>query len=135
MRNVLAALLLLFASASAALAQSSFNASTQFSVPIVGGVTAGLRLVTGIAGKRIYVTNYTLAPAALASGAVAFIQGTGSNCGTNTVSLTGAMSTVTGAPIVPGDGSAPILVLSPGQDLCIIITATPAPGSLAYALF
>jgi hypothetical protein len=133
MRNAFAALLLLFASASAALAQSSvLIPATTASIAIVGGVTTGLSLITGKANQRIYVTNITLGPTAAA--VIAFVYGTGVNCGTGTTSLTGAM-TSNGSPLTSGDGYGAILVVPPGQDLCIIVTAQPAPGSLSYAQF
>lgn len=133
MRNVIAALLLFLASVSAALAQQSVVVpATQASVPIVGGVTAGLRLVTGIAGKRIYITNITLGPAA--TSVFAFTYGTGTNCGTGTTTITGSM-TSDGSPLTSGNGNGAILVLPPGQDLCIIISTAAAPGSLSYAQF
>lgn len=133
MRKLLAALLLLLASASAALAQSSvLIPATTNSIALVGAITTSTAIVTGKPNQRIYITNYTLAPVATA--VISFIYGTGAACATGATQLTGAMAS-NGSPLVSGDGYGAILVVPPGQDLCIIISTAAAPGSLSYAQF
>lgn len=131
MKRILLALLLLL-SAPALAQQSVFVPATTNSVAIVGGITTGLRIVTGVAGKSIYVTSINLV--GVATSVVAFVNGTGTNCGTGTASLTGAMG-LGATTLASGSGYGTILVVPPGNDLCIIITAAVAPGWLAYSIF
>lgn len=133
MRNVLAALLLLIASASAALAQSPVVPSTTNQIAIAGTVAGSTRIITGVANKQIYVTALMLAPAATA--VVTFTYGTGTNCGTGTTSITGPMAFASSGGIAHGAGYGAIFVLPRGVDLCITIGTAIAPGSLAYAIF
>lgn len=135
MRKLCAALLLYFGLASAALAQQSvFVPATTNQISLAGTVAASTRIVTGIAGKRIYVTQVNMIP--LATSVVTFTTGTGTNCGTNTASVTGAMTFTTGnQPLNLGVGNGAVFVLPAGNDLCVTIATAAAPGSLAYAIF
>jgi hypothetical protein len=135
MRKALAALAILVASVSAALAQQSvFVPATTNQIAIAGTVAASTRIVTGIAGKRIYVTAVALVPT-VAAAVVTFTTGTGTNCGTSTASVTGAMTFATTTPFILGVGNGAVFVLPAGFDLCITIAAQAAPGALAYAIF
>lgn len=135
MRKHIAALLLLIASASAALAQQSvFVPATTNSIQIVGTVAASTRIVTGAAGKRIYITALMLMPTTAAA-VVTFTSGTGTNCGTNTANVTGAITFTTTEMLAWGTGNGALLVLPAGADLCITIAAQAAPGALAYSIF
>jgi hypothetical protein len=134
MKRTIAALFILIGLASAALAQSSvFVPATTNQIAIAGTVAASTRIVTGIAGKRIYVTALLLTP--VATGVVTFTTGTGTNCGTSTASVTGAMTFAAGQEVNWGTGNGALLVLPAGFDLCITIATAAAPGSLAYAIF
>jgi hypothetical protein len=134
MRKALAALAIFLASVSAALAQQSvFVPATTNQIVIAGTVAASTRIVTGIAGKRIYVTALLLTP--VATGVVTFTTGTGTNCGTSTASVTGAMTFAAGQEVNWGTGNGALLVLPAGFDLCITIATAAAPGALAYAIF
>jgi hypothetical protein len=134
MQKLCAALFLYLGLASAVLAQQAVAIpATMFTIPVIGGVTTGLRLVTGIPGKSIYVTNISLVPAA--TSVVAFSQGTGAACATGNTLITGAMGFNGNQSFTPGSGYGTVLIVGQGLDLCIIITAAAAPGSLAYAIY
>lgn len=135
MQRFIAALLLFIASASAALAQQSvFVPATTNQIAIAGTVAASTQIVAGVAGKRIYVTNVNMIP--VATSVVTFTTGTGTNCGTSTASVTGAMTFTTGnQPLALGVGNGAVFVLPLGFSLCVTIATAAAPGSLAYAIF
>lgn len=134
MLRTIAALTLLLASVCAALAQQSvFVPATTSSIQIAGTVAASTRIVTGIAGKRIYVTSLLLTPVATA--VVTFTTGTGTNCGTNTANVTGAMTFAAGQEVNLGTGNGAFWALPAGFDLCVTIATAVAPGSLSYAIF
>jgi hypothetical protein len=131
MQRSIAALLLLLASVSAALAQQSVVVpATMASIPITGAASA--ILVPGLPGKSIYVTSVDIVPAVGTT--VQFIQGVGALCSAGP-SLTGALVFSGGQTYFKGDGYGAVLVLAPGNSLCIIISGGIAPGSLAYAQF
>lgn len=133
MKKLVAALFIYLGLASAALAQSVLVPGTQVSIPIAGTIAASTRIVQGTAGKSTYITQLALAPAA--TSVVTLTAGTGTNCGTNTTSLTGAMAFASGGAVSFGTGYGAVLVLPQGYDLCITIATAAAPGSLAYAKF
>lgn len=135
MKNLLRLALILLLGLSPALAQQSvFVPATTNQIAIVGTVAASTRIVTGIAGKRIYVTALLLVPTVAAS-VVTFTTGTGTNCGTSTASVTGALTFPTTEVLAWGTGNGALLVLPTGFDLCITIAAQAAPGALAYSIF
>jgi hypothetical protein len=73
-------LLLLTVGASAQ--QSVVIPGTTASIPITGTIGAATVIVTGVAGKSVYVTAVGLIP--VATSAVTFTQNTGAACGTGT---------------------------------------------------
>jgi len=134
MKSLGAALLLLFGLVTAAPAQQSVVVpATTAQVAIAGTIAASTKIVSGISGKSIYVTALLLAP--VATSVVTLTAGTGTNCGTNTTSITGAMTFAAGQAIAHGSGNGAIFVIPQGYDLCITIATAAAPGSLAYSLF
>jgi hypothetical protein len=130
MRRLSAAFFILLGLANAALAQSWPNPSIHLS--ITGTVAAQTQLIAAPAGKQIVVTTLLLTP--LDTSVVAFTYGTGTNCGTGTGSITGAMTFGIGKVVNLGNGEAPVMIVPPGNDLCIIIQTAAAPGSLVYTL-
>lgn len=132
-RLVLASLLWLAATAAAFAQQSVVVPATTNQISVAGTVAASTRIVTGAAGKRIYVTAVALIP--VATSVVTFTYGTGTNCGTGTGSVTGAMTFAAGQTLTLGIGAGAVYALPVGTDLCITIATAAAPGSLAYALF
>jgi hypothetical protein len=119
---------------SPALAQQSvFVPATTAQIPITGTVAAAARIVTGVAGKQIYVTSVMLIP--VATSVVTFTYGTGTNCGTGTTAVAGVLTFAAGQTLILGEGYGAVWVLPPGTDLCITIATAVAPGSLSYAIF
>lgn len=134
MKKLSAAFLLYLGLASAALAQTPSGVpATMFSAPITGTIAASTRIITGSANQRIYVTSLNLAPVATA--VVTFTAGTGTNCGTSTISLTGAMTFAAGQEVNLGNGYGAILAAPLGFDVCITIATAAAPGSIAWAKY
>ncbi len=84
--------------------------------------------------KKIYVTAYSLI--AGGTGNVTFEYGTGSNCGTGTTVLTGALPLVANSGIATGSGLGPVLVVPASNALCILTSAgVQISGSVAYTQF
>ena len=117
----------------AAAQQAIVVPATMASVPITGTIAAATVIVTGQAGKSIYVTSVALVP--VATSVVTFSQGTGAGCGSGTSNVTGAMTFAAGQTLTLGDGYGVVWVLAPGNNLCITIATAASPGSLSYALF
>lgn len=135
MRRPVAAFLILLGSASAALAQAWPNPSNQ--VSIAGTVAAATRIIavpTSGAGASRQIVVTALLQAPLATSVVTYTYGTGTNCGTGTGSLTGAMTFTAGQMVSIGNGVGPVMIVPPGNDLCVTIATAAAPGSLVYTL-
>jgi len=88
-------------------------------------ITAGGKIVAGTAGKATYVC----AIYATLAGTTPTLQvqdGTGTNCGSNTVNRTGAFApSPNGTEFFLGDGST-VLVATTGADLCATLTGSGA---------
>jgi hypothetical protein len=125
--------LALLASAGAQAQQSVVVPATTDTISITGTVAARTKIVTGSAGKSIYVTALMLVPAA--TSAVTFSYGTGTDCGTGTTNLTGTMTFNTGQTVTLGSGYGTVLRVPAGNDLCITVSTAAAPGTLSYAIF
>ena len=113
--------------------QSVFVPATTATIAVAGTVAARTRIITGLTGKSIYLTAIALVP--VATGVVTLSQGTGTNCGTDTVVLTGVMTFAAGQTLTIGTGNGTVLVLAPATDLCITIATAAAPGFIAYSIF
>lgn len=134
MTRIVSAALIWLLSVSLALAQASVVVpATTNQISITGTVATSTRIITGDANRQIYVTALLLVP--VATSVVTFTYGTGSNCGTGTTSLTGAMTFAAGQVVNHGVGNGAIFVLPKGVDLCITIATAAAPGSLAFSRF
>ena len=120
--------------ASAAFAQQSvYVPATTVQISVVGTVATATKIISGISGKSIYVTAVSLIP--VATSVVTFTTGTGTNYGTGTASITGAMTFGAGQVLSLGNGYGAIFVLPSGNDLCITIATAAAPGSLSFSQF
>lgn len=113
--------------------QSVIVPATMVQIPIAGTVAVATEIVPLTTGQRIYVTALLLTP--LATSVVTFTSGTGTNCGTNTTSVTGAMTFAAGQEVNWGTGNGALLVATVSHALCITIATAVAPGALAYAKF
>ena len=107
--------------------------ATTNTIAVAGTVATATKIISGVSGRFIYITGINLVPVATAS--VLFTAGTGTNCGTNTTSLTGTMVFAAGQTLKAGSGYGVILVTPVGYDVCITISTAAAPGFLSYALF
>lgn len=135
MRKLLLALFFSLAAVAQAAAQSAvFVPATMATIPIAGTIAGATKIIPGLSGKYTYITSLMLAPAA-ATAAVTFTAGTGTNCGTNTTSLTGVMTFGAAQTFIAGSGYGAILVAPKGYDICITIAAEATPGSIGYAQF
>lgn len=135
MKKLVAVLLSYLWLASTALAQQSVVVpATMASVAINISTATTTRLVPGISGKSIYVTNWNAI--AGGTGNITFEYGTGATCGTGTTVLTGAYNLTAQVGAVVGIGNGAVLVLPVGTSLCILSSAAvQISGSLAYAIF
>jgi hypothetical protein len=107
--------------------------ATTNTISVAGTVATITKIISGVAGKSIYITQIALIP--VATSVVTFSQGSGTNCGTNTSALTGALTFAAGQTYTVGAGNGAVLALAQGNDLCVTIGTAAAPGSLAYSQF
>lgn len=133
MKRILVALSLSLGLTPALAQQAVVIPATMAQVSVAAGTQAATKLISGISGKSIYVTQVNLIPVATA--AVTFTTGTGTNCGTGTASVTGVMTFAAGQVLNLGDGYGAVFVIPQGNDLCLTISTANAPGSIAYAQF
>jgi hypothetical protein len=101
---------------------------------------AQARIITGAAGKRIYVCGgtFSLQAAPTGLGSVALVTGTGSNCGTGTATIYSILTNTASPVIFPlGASSNAIFVVPPSTDLCLTGAANEAGTQLylSYAQF
>jgi hypothetical protein len=127
--------ILLLGCVTAALAQSPiYPVITTASAVINISSATTTKLVSGITGQRIYPTAISVDVAG--ANVLTFEYGTGTNCGTGTTAITGPYTLTSGVPLHIGSGSAPVLIIPPGNDLCVVTAATAAAGGfVAYAQF
>ncbi len=117
-----------------AFAQSVANnpPSTQASVAINISTATTTKLITGITSRWVYITSFNVISGG--TGNIQLVYGTGSTCGTGQVALTGAYNLTAQAGLVVGSGTAPVLVVPTGNDVCVITSAAvQMSGSIAYA--
>src|SRR5574340_324283 len=118
-RFTLAALLLLSSLGLAQAQQSVVVPATTNQISIAGTVATATKIVSGVSGKSIYVTAVALIP--VATSVVTLTTGTGTNCGTGTTNITGALTFAAGQVLALGSGYGAVWVLLSGNDLCITI--------------
>jgi len=92
------------------------------------------QLVARLGAQAIYVCGYTfVSTSALA---VKFAYGTGTNCATGTVDMTGAMAVAANGGVVNPVGSVPTLITLGAQAFCINLSAaTQVSGHITYGQF
>lgn len=132
-RFALALALTLLASAASA-QQAVVVPATMASTAISISTATTTRLVTGVSGKSIYVTQWNAISGG--TGNITWVAGTGATCGTNQVSLTGAYNLTAQVGAVVGTGYGAVLVAPQGYSLCVTTSANvQISGSVSYALF
>ena len=83
---------------------------------------------------KIYVTGLTVV--AGGTGNITFVYGTGTNCGTGTTSLSGAIPLIANAGLSIGGGLGAVLMVPAGQALCVTTSAAvQMSGFVTYAQF
>jgi ABC-type Fe3+-hydroxamate transport system substrate-binding protein len=136
MRHLLNIPLLLLLSTVCASAQEAPRPALQATASVAldnSGASGYIQVVPALAGQRIYVVNWS----AIASGTTnfQFVYGTGSNCGTGTVELTGQYALVAQAGLAVGSTGAQ-LITPVSQALCInVVSAVQVSGHIAYTQF
>lgn len=111
-------------------ASSSVSATASAAVTMSSATTT--RFITGVSGKTTYVTSFDLIAGGLTSATI--VAGTGTNCGTGSVSLTGAYPFSAQAGLTKGDGVGAVLFAPVGDDVCVTNSASvQLSGSLSYA--
>lgn len=104
------------------------------SASISTAAAATIQLVPAIAGDLIYVNEYDLLSAGSTN--VTFEYGTGTNCGTGTVALTGALPMLAGTNIFREAGIQPVLIVPFNNALCIVNSAAvQISGALSFSQF
>lgn len=135
MLRIIAALFVYLGLASAALAQQSVQVpATMFSGPIAISTATTTLVVTGVTGKRIYVTH--IDAVAGGTGNLQFISGTGSTCGTGSANVSGNYNLIAQTGISFGIGNGAIWALPLGASLCAVTSAAVGmSGSISYAIY
>lgn len=99
------------------------------SVPVAAASATTTKVLAGVASQTTYVCG--LGGAIVSGGTAQLIAGTGTNCGTNSVNLTGVMPAQTLTPDTP---TSSIIVAPLGADICVVGTGAGAPigGYMTY---
>lgn len=106
------------------------NGGPNVNAPMTISSATTTKVITGSGVRQTSVTLVAFVSGG--AGNVTFEYGNGSNCGSNTVALSGAM-TVAAAEYQFGDGMGTIFLLPAGFDFCVITTASAtAQGFAAY---
>lgn len=123
-----------------AVAQWNFNGATwdrQFSCPLSAAVnvTAGAttELVALTASQTIRVCSFAITMSA--AGTAQFVTGTGTNCGTGTANLTGAMTLGTTTPMAISAGGNSLLRSAVAGALCLAAVTGNVTGFVNYAKY
>lgn len=116
------------------LAQNAFPpVGTMFSTILAGTVASITKVISGVSGKSIYLTQLTLHPNNTA--VVTFSYGSGTNCGTGTTTFYGPATFGAQENAYIGSGAGAIFVVPQGKDVCVTVATAIAPGWLSYAQF
>lgn len=132
MNKLIAALFILLGLASAALAQNTFDSSTQ-ATSFFNATQAITRVITAVPGKRIYLTQMTAT--GLDTAVVTISRGTGTNCGTGTVVILTVTFSTANPFFTSGSGASTLAVVGPGVDVCITVATAVATGWLSWSQF
>lgn len=116
-----------------AAAQPAFPPVGTQSSSFFNGTQAITRVITGVSGKQIYLTQFTVS--ALNTSAVTISRGTGTNCGTGTAVIFAKTFATGDLNFVTGDGAGVIAVVGSGVDVCITVATAVSTGWLSWAQF
>lgn len=110
----------------------AIQAAQSASISISSATTT--QLIALAANQAIFVTNFNFMAAGTLN--VTMVYGTGTNCGTGQITLTGAYPLIAQAGISAGVGVGPVLVVPQGNALCIITSgSSQVSGSVSYVQF
>lgn len=102
--------------------------------PINVSTATTTQLVALSGSTQTYVTG--LAVIAGGTGNITLVYGTGTNCGTGTTSLSGAIPLIANAGFTLGSGLGPVVVVPAGQALCVTTSAAvQMSGFVTYTQF
>lgn len=134
MKKLLAVFLSLWFATAAVAQNSVFVPATTASAAITISTATTTLLITGVAGKQVYVTQANII--AGGTGSIQFVAGTGASCATGQVSLSGNYSLTAQQGFAMGTGNGTFWVAPSGFSVCAITdSAVAMPGSIAYAIF
>lgn len=104
------------------------------SVAINIAASATTQIVAGVANQAIFITSWNVMAAGTNN--VTLVYGTGTNCATGQVALTGAYPLIAQAGIATGNGLGPILYVPQGNALCVTTSGSgQLSGSASYVQF
>lgn len=115
---------------------ANMEAATQGATSVAINVSTATttQLVALASSQQIRVTGLTVV--AGGTGNITFVYGTGSNCGTGTTSLSGAIPLVANVGFTMGAGLGPVLIVPASQALCITTSAAvQMSGWITYAQY
>lgn len=104
------------------------------SVAVDVAASATTQLIAGVSRQAIYITSFDFMAAATNN--VNLVYGTGTNCATGQVELTGAYPLIAQAGISKGNGLGTVLYVPQGNALCIITSgSSQLSGSVSFVQF
>lgn len=93
-----------------------------------------VELVALTAGRRVRVCSVAISISL--TGSAQFVQGTGTNCGTGTANLSGAIALTTGIPLSMSSGSGSIILINTAANaLCLSAVTGNITGLISYSQY
>lgn len=90
-----------------------------------------VKVITGQSKNAVYITGLIIT--ASAAGTAQIEYGTGSNCGTGTTTVSGALALGASAPVQAQAAQGALVSIPAGQDVCIVSTGTATfAGLISY---
>lgn len=104
-----------------------------FTATVAVSAGATTQLVALAAGKRVRVCSFSVSLSA--AGTFKFVQGTGTNCGSNTADLTAAQTLATGTPLSLSGMGPPLFRTLAARALCGAAVTGNAAGWITYGQY
>lgn len=109
----------------------AFSCPNTAVINVTAAATTEIVPLTG--GQTIRVCSFGFAMSA--AGTTQFVNGTGTNCGTGTANVSGAIPLATGTPLAMGDGTAAVFRTPVSNALCVAAVTGNAVGFLTWAKY
>lgn len=109
----------------------NFTCSSSAAVSVTAGSTT--EIVALSSAKVIRVCSLALSMSA--AGTAQVVAGTGTNCGTATADLTGAMTLATGVPVALSAANGSLLRTPASNALCVVAATGDVTGFISYAQY